>query len=168
MHALTGCDTVPNLFGIGKKKGINALVKNNLLLFSLGHIESSLDDVFAEASMLIGVCYGVKIQCDMSTIRYNIWRKRTEWGKLSSSPKLCAPPPTSEVSHQNVLRAHYQSIVWAHRLSPGAPELGPCTFGRYKDETNKFLVSVMIPGHNTVPQKVRKCAQMCVCVTLFN
>ena len=132
VHALTGCDTVPKLFGIGKKKGINALAKNNLLLLSLGHIESSLDDVFAETIMFIGAAYGVKNQCDMSTIRYNIWRKRTESGKLSSSPKLCALPPTTKVFHQNVLRAHYQSTVWAHSISPDLPELDPVRLGGTK------------------------------------
>ena len=83
----------------------------------LGKINSRIEDVFTEATEFAGLCYGLPHQSDMSTARYTLWRKRTENGKLTSTSKLCALPPTTEVFQQNVLRAHFQAILWSESLS---------------------------------------------------
>ena len=58
--------------------------------------------------------------------RYNVWQKMTEVGKLTSTPKLCALPPTSEVFKLNVMRAHFQAAVWKSSLLADPPSLDPC------------------------------------------
>ena len=90
LHALTGCDTVPKLYGIGKKKALNVLLKNKL--DCVLDMNSSIEEVHEAAGQFIGLCYGVKSQHDMSTIHYQLWNKRTKSGKLSPSPKLCSIP----------------------------------------------------------------------------
>ena len=155
MHALTGCDTEPKLFRIGKKTAINVLKKQRFEFQHLGNIDSDVNDVMAEATSFIGACYGVNDAVDMSEVRYAMWRKKTEGGKLTSAPNLAGIPPTREVFEQNVLRAHYQAIIWNHALIP--PALDPCKYGWYKDTVNHLLQPVMIPaGCNVVPPQVLK------------
>ena len=146
MHSLSGCDTVPKHFNIGKTTGIKVLIKSKFSFSFLGKINSRIEDVFTEATEFIGLCYGLPHQSDMSTARYTLWRKRTENGKLTSTPKLCALPPTTAVFQQNVLRAHFQAILWSESLSSDPPTLAPCEYGWHRDEVNKLLRPVMLPS----------------------
>ena len=58
MHALTGCDTVPMMFGIGKAKAL-AVLKGHPLKH-IGNTESDIEDVKKEGRSFIAHCYGVK------------------------------------------------------------------------------------------------------------
>ena len=46
-HALSGCDSVPQLFGIGKTKVVNTL-KKSFRLKELGNLTSDSDHILAE------------------------------------------------------------------------------------------------------------------------
>ena len=56
-HALTGCDTVPMHFGIGKGKALSSLKKVSLSNFDNG--EKFIDD----GKRFIAECYGAKNPC---------------------------------------------------------------------------------------------------------
>ena len=56
MHCLSGCDTVAQLFGIGKGTALKSLTAG-LSLTKLGCLDIPLSDVIAEASLFIGHCY---------------------------------------------------------------------------------------------------------------
>ena len=152
-----GCDSVPKIYGIGKKTAIKVLQKNKIKLKHIGNVDSSLDDVVEEATNFVGACYGVKGAVDMSEVRYKLWRKKTEGGKLTSAPNLPSIPPTKEVFRENVLRAHYQAMLWNDALSMSPPPLDPCEYSWYKDTATKTLLPIIMPsGCNPVPPQVLK------------
>ena len=57
-HALTGCDTVPMMCGIGKAKTINIMQK--LPLVHMGDLDAKEDDVIQEGKLFVAQCYGMK------------------------------------------------------------------------------------------------------------
>ena len=57
-HAISGCDTVASVFGIGKPTVITALRKNNISLSSIGNLGSPIDDVLKEGTIFFLHCYG--------------------------------------------------------------------------------------------------------------
>ena len=57
VHAISGCDTVPGMFNIGKKKALSVLKKMHLNLF--GRIESETD-VLQEGKLFVSKLYGMK------------------------------------------------------------------------------------------------------------
>ena len=67
-HALTGCDSVPKYFGIGKVK-VCSLLKHYPLTH-LGNIGAGMDLVFQESEIFIAACYGIKSAPSMSQVRY--------------------------------------------------------------------------------------------------
>ena len=67
-HALSGCDTVPSLFGIGKAKVI-ATVKTNPLIH-IGKMQSSEEMYMPEGETFIAKCYGISKESDSSKNRY--------------------------------------------------------------------------------------------------
>ena len=83
MHALTGCDSVCRMRGIGKKTGIK--VAQKMMLYHMGDINSKSTDVFAEATKFVGMCYGITKGTDMSDKRYLLWLKKSQ-GKLGRAP----------------------------------------------------------------------------------
>ena len=144
-HALSGCDSVPRLFGIGKLTVLKHL-KQGILLTSLGDKESNIIDVYNDSGKFISACYGVKDEFNLSKVRYLVWRRKAE-GKISATPKLAALPPTTEVFNLNVLRAHYQACIWNSCLENNPPDLNPCDFGWKKDTLNDCLELVFFPDH---------------------
>ena len=72
-HALTGCDTVSYLFGIGKATALKALMSGNHLNV-LGQLGADEDNLMSEVTAFIAACYDSNI-------------KRTK-SKITSAPKL--------------------------------------------------------------------------------
>ena len=72
VHALSGCDSVPKLYGVGKKAVIKHLKDQNLSLSSLGDTAASLANVYAESTKLVSSCYGVKNANNLSEVRLSI------------------------------------------------------------------------------------------------
>lgn len=56
MHALSGCDIVPMLFGIGKAKAL--AVVEQIPLKHLGHENASIEEVLLESRRFVAKCYG--------------------------------------------------------------------------------------------------------------
>ena len=68
MHALTGCDPVPKIFGIGKVSTLNVLQKNPLNL--LGNLDAFLEVIAKEAKTFVAPCYGAKNSVNMAEVRF--------------------------------------------------------------------------------------------------
>ena len=66
MYALSGCDSVPQLFGIGKV--INTL-KKSFRLKELGNVTSDFDHILVESTSFICACYDAKEESSMSQVR---------------------------------------------------------------------------------------------------
>ncbi|MEM7297990.1 MAG: hypothetical protein AAF391_06960, partial [Bacteroidota bacterium] len=58
LHALTGCDTVPMMFGVGKAKGLNVVKKFPLEL--LGEENADEIQIINESKKFVADCYGMK------------------------------------------------------------------------------------------------------------
>ena len=126
-HALSGCDSVPKMHFIGKKKAKNVLQSGHELL-SLGDVNAVEDTIIQESTKFVSACYGIKSdEADLSKARFSLWAKRTK-KKLSATlkpPKLECLPPTNEVFCLNVLRAHFQACIWNSCLLEKPPEMDP-------------------------------------------
>ena len=130
-HALSGCDSVPQLFGIGKKTMKKQIEKHPLT--KLGQQDANISEVFSECTGFISACYGFPNECSMSELRYQVWRKRIEGGKVTKSFKLCSLPPTKEGLEQNILRAHFQCAMWRSSLHADPQDMNPTDYGYLKD-----------------------------------
>jgi 5'-3' exonuclease len=93
-HALSGCDTVSCLWGIGKGT-ILRMLKAGHQINTLGVLEEEFPGVVKEATQFYAACYGVKDAHDMSTIRYSLWSSKMSNTKLSAAPDLTSLPPTT-------------------------------------------------------------------------
>ena len=143
-HALSGCDTVAKLNGIGKATIVKKL-QNGHTLDQVGEKDANIDGVIAEATKFIGACYG-KNKVSMSDVRYDVWLSKTGNKKAKKTPKLQALPPTSEAFSENVKRAHFQTCIWKSSMEPDPPNLDPTKFGWRKDKLAKLLTPVTLPA----------------------
>ena len=65
MHSLSGCDTVPQLYNMGKKTFLKHIKKSTRGLPNLGNEDTDIIDVVDESIFLVAACYGS--QSDSST-----------------------------------------------------------------------------------------------------
>ena len=86
MHCLSGCDTVGQLYGIGKCTALKSL-NAGYALSTLGCIDSSMSDVIKEATQFIGFCFGSQKE-DMLEIRVKMWTRKMFKKCLTSAPEL--------------------------------------------------------------------------------
>ena len=68
MHALTSCDNVPRIFGIGKVSPLNVLQKNPLN--HLGNLDALPEVMTGEANTFVPRCYGAKNSVEMAELRF--------------------------------------------------------------------------------------------------
>ena len=71
-HAISGCDTVGHMYGIGKGTVIKALLRGQQIK-KLGEVNAALDDITAECTQFIAACYGCKNGVKMSLVRADVW-----------------------------------------------------------------------------------------------
>ena len=64
-HALSGCDFLSQLNGIGKGKVFKA-IQNNVHLNTLGVIHESFDNVYNECEQFMLACYGAQKPASLS------------------------------------------------------------------------------------------------------
>ena len=108
-HAF-GCDSIPAMFGVGKKTVLKAIKKQPLLKF--GEISTSKSEYICEAKKIVAECYGGKYESS-SKNRKMLWEKRTGSAKLTSRPvSLKSLPPTDPVLELNIRRARRTRMIW--------------------------------------------------------
>lgn len=60
-------------------------------------------------------------------LRLTLWKRKTDGTKLSSKPpELKSLPPTTEALELNILRAHYQAMMWNNSITGSPPDKDPC------------------------------------------
>ena len=74
VHAISGCDTVSSLNGIGKPTALKVAKTNRFLLTALGSIDASTSDVVAQGTRFISACYGQEAS-EMTKCRQKVWQK---------------------------------------------------------------------------------------------
>ena len=142
-HAISGCDTVGAYHGIGKGTVVKML-KAGHKLSAIEDLDSSHEEVMRQATKFISACYGYPNSRSLFEARLLVLAKKN--GKaVTSAPKLCAIPPTTEALQENVKRAHYQEIIWQFLDSDDVPDVHPQNFGWKKDTSTKSLTLVAIP-----------------------
>ncbi|MES9884040.1 MAG: hypothetical protein ABW185_24600 [Sedimenticola sp.] len=141
-HALSGCDTVAYLYGIGKGTVLKKLKSHTLN--KVGRLDADMTDILQEATTFISACYGQQSE-DMSDARARSWAAKTAQSR-SKTPKLCSFPPTTESFHEHVKRAHLQAIYWFSTPNPHPPNLDPTEYGWIRHEQSKSLDAVAIPS----------------------
>ena len=155
-HALSGCDTVPTYFGIGKGTVLKVLKTGTFSLSHLGCTNAQLADLISQSTSFMGACYSNKVTEEtMSAYRYKIWAAR--FGKGALAPKLETLPPSTEAFTENVKRAHLQTCIWKAATSLDPPALNPQEYGYVKDESMKILLPTTVPvGVPLAPDNVLK------------
>ena len=56
LHAISGCDTVPMMFSIGKVKSLKVVEK--VPLIHIGEVNAELEEVIDKGKRFVGKCYG--------------------------------------------------------------------------------------------------------------
>ena len=75
-HALTSCDTVAFVWGIGKTKAVKVLLSGCKRL-KMGNTVMPMDEVLLEATQFVARCYGCASSESMSVTRYDVWIGKT-------------------------------------------------------------------------------------------
>ena len=74
-HAIPGCDTVGQLYGIENVTVIKAILGGQQKK-AIGEVNAKLDDITAECTQFIDACYGCKNGVNMSLVRADVWSKK--------------------------------------------------------------------------------------------
>ena len=153
LHALTGCDTVSTIYGIGKKKALNVL-KQGIYPPLLGDFEANFDELEATAVKFIARCYGSRNVGSMSEVRLCVWQHKTSKGK-SQKFRLPVLPPTSSAFQLHIKRAHFQACLWMSALQADPPTWDSTDYGWMDDRANEILLPVSLPtGTLAAPEQV--------------
>ena len=126
-HALTGCDTVSSLAGIGKPTVLKKLETFRETL-KLGEPSDSLDEVVDSCLKYVATLYEQKYGEPLDTMRSVIFTRKTG-GKRHVAPKLSSLPPTTAAFKLHCARAHYQTMLWKSAGVPSPSHLHPQEFG---------------------------------------
>ena len=108
VHALTGCDSVSSLSGIGKKKMIKIIQDKGAMSYEdLQYVGvRNLQSVEKASERFVCDLYGAK-----GNREYDINKLRAIHAKLKSA-SLARLPPCRETLKQHVLRADWQTRIW--------------------------------------------------------
>ena len=150
-HALTGCDSVSSLAGIGKAKMFNKLQKFTDSL-DLGDPSSSPEDVISSCLKFVAMLYGQEPEMPLNTMRSTIFMKKIA-GKRHSPPVLSHLPPTMAGFTPHCQRAHYQTILWKSAALPSPPDLNPLHYG-WQLKSSVLLPIHILPGQPAAPDEV--------------
>ena len=113
-HVLSGCDTDPQLFGIGKNKVIKLLKgqdNNANGIEQLGNIDPDIPWDNTEKGCISFICglYGNSGNKTLAEMRYSKWVEKSKSNTMTSVKDLEKFPPTVEAARLNIKRAHYQA-----------------------------------------------------------
>ena len=148
LHAITGCDTISKLYGIGKTSAL-AILKRGNFPPPLGELSVPHDDLVKKGTSFIGVCYGNPSSLtSMSDHRFRKWKSMTK-GNCKSF-KLETLPPTTAAFMLHIRRAHYQAAVWRCAAYPDPPGIDPSQYGWEKDIISRTLVPIQLPPNTPV------------------
>lgn len=114
-HAITGCDSVSQFSGHGKKTTWQVFLQHHNDLFGIGKGNLS-DNTIKSAEKFICKLYGVpEVQsCDQARVKLFCLARPQE-----------SLPPTSDAALSHIKRSHYQASIWnqAHLPNPNLPDI---------------------------------------------
>lgn len=153
-HAITGCDTVSSMIGIGKKKAWSCWMKNVEsfceMFASLNlHSSSSLMSNMQTFVMVLFVKNPIAV--DIDECRYKLFTKGNSFDKL---------PPTSNALHQHTRRAIYQAEVWKSCLQRKQNMPSPLEWGWKQNHEGELLP---LWSTDKPATEVRKLSSHCGC-----
>ena len=108
-HALSGCDTVSQLYWSGKGEVLKKL--SNYSLDKLGVLHDPIEDVITQETIFMTAYYG-SVDTYMTAARIKVWCSKFGIKILKSAPPMMSLPPTSDSFLQHVYRAYYQAAIW--------------------------------------------------------
>ena len=135
VHALSGCDTVPTYFRIGKGTVLKILNAAPDSLTMLGSLDAPFE-VVRQSTKFIAFCYSRIAGNDMFEIHFKVWAAKFG-NTASSAPPIQSLSPTSEAFTENVKRAHLQTCIWKATVLLDPPDLDPLNYGYLKHELSK-------------------------------
>ncbi|CAB3993471.1 Voltage-dependent calcium channel subunit alpha-2 delta-2 [Paramuricea clavata] len=113
-HVLTGCDCTSALSGIGKKKALNVLLKNEWIQQDLSNFgKNPVIEEFEQKvteSFICSIYTSAQEFLNSDDARYFLFCQRN-----LKSEEL---PPTSESLSHHIKRANFQACVWNRALHP--------------------------------------------------
>jgi hypothetical protein len=121
-HALSGCDTAAQCFGVG----INTILKvlnSGIHLNKLGDLSKDISHITEEATVFMAACYGVRGIVNMSEVRTEVWSQKMSRTNVTIAPELKSLAPT------NVKTAHIQTAILKSAPGLEPPHLDPMEFG---------------------------------------
>ena len=162
LHAISGCDSVPIMYGIGKATALKAGKTSKF--FHLGNSEADLRDVITEGNLFVAKGYGLQSICSYNK-RQPIWLAKTNRSKLlAKPPALKSLPSTDEALDLNILSSHYVAVMWRNCPTDKPPVLVPCKIGLVLVNNEIQLRPRMLPDHVKIsPDEVLKMTR-CKCL----
>ena len=115
-RAVTGCDSVSQFNGHGKKTAWAVFKQHHTDLIGLGK-GSLTENIDISTEKFIGKMYGVPEIDTCNKARVKLFCIGRTQDTL---------PPTSDVAKIHIMRSHYQASIWNHAHSP-YPDLPPVT-----------------------------------------
>ena len=118
IHALSGCDSVAALHGIGKGIAINtalSLLEQGYSMPQFGQNNAVLQDIVSAGTKFYSKCYGFPAT-SVTKCRQLVWAKRAGNRSLTGAPKLASLPPTNEAAIENMLRSHLTVMIWKETM----------------------------------------------------
>jgi len=110
-HAITGCDTTSQFYGVGKASAWKVFEDASDLLEHLGEESQNSADVLAKAEAFVCKLYNPGAQeVEINKERAAAFRK--------SKKDLDALPPTQDKLTLHIKRGNYQTMVWNKALEP--------------------------------------------------
>ena len=126
-HALSGCDCVSSLSGIGKATVLKKL-RSFKGLMKLGDLCADKDEIVNSCLSFVAILHGHDQGSDLDSMRENIFQRRLA-GKRHITPKLSSLPPTMASFEAHCMRAHFQVALWRAATGPKTPDLSPLACG---------------------------------------
>ena len=141
-HALSGCDTVAQLWGIGKKKTrVVEMLKAGRQLAELGNSSAALVDAVRESTAFITACYGYD---KLNNVGYSVQDVKSEHCKSQYCFRTKVDVPTNASFQPNALRAHLQCGIWTHANEANLPDIDPTMHGWKRDAINKTMTPTLL------------------------
>lgn len=148
-HAMTGCDTVSQFAGKGKKTTWKSYSKSPELLSLLGSSAELSPQLVSDAEIFACKLYTKDDNCSsINEVRVKVFME----GK-----SLDAMAPTKDALEKHIAGANYQCLVWKGSLTT-TPELpNPTACGWIEDD------GCLIPQWTTLPPVPRACKELLTC-----
>ena len=142
LHCITGCDTTSYMYGVGKARVLNKVLKDVRLLELLETLgcKSGVPDNYRNIEKFIQtVCYAGRIDESLVETRVRLYEKQ----KVKTSQSLPADPDSMK---QAILRINYQMYYWKRSDQAIVDEIPLEENGWNVDEESNSVTPIWFEG----------------------